>query len=299
MAFRGSSRVRRALAITWLASVVLQLPNTAQAQATAPLVWLNGDGPRSHEDHLALAVTAKVAGRSCFMQLDTGFNSAVRWQETESEEDPQVVVNVEFLGLAIDVGTSAKVAGHLQHCAPGGSVGTLGNAFFESGSLTIDLKNMALRYQAGSALAGDPTAEPMFYARWTPQGGHPLVEVRQDGVLLGYGLLDTGSASFGFAPLSESQWSRLTGSAPLAQTGHVRMFMVSSWNRQHACFETAPTGKLQAGHWAMGNSPVDYCPELGFTPPMRLEGVIGLDAFPDAVITVDYPAGRWLARPAR
>lgn len=232
------------------------------------------------------------------MQLDTGLNSAVRWQESVGVDEPEVLVEVEVLGLRMSVGTSSSIAGHLRHCAPGGSVGSLGNAFFEGGSLTIDLKQMALRYQAGSALSANPAAEPMFYARWTEQGGHPLVELRKDGTLVGYGLLDTGSASFGFAPLSEQAWNRVTASAPLAQTDHVRKFSVSSWNRQHPCFETKPAVRLHAGHWAMGNSPVDYCPELGFTPPLRLEGVIGLDAFSNAVVTIDYPAGRWLARPA-
>lgn len=293
----GSWRVRRALALAWLAGSVLQAP--AEAHRTAPLAWSNGDGPRSHDDHQALVVTANVAVRSCLMQLDTGLNSAVVWQEPDSLKEAQVMVDVEFLGLRRSVGTSQRVAGHLQHCAPGTSIGSFGNAFFDGGSLTIDLKKMALHYQAGSALASDPAAEPMFYARWTAQGGHPLVEVRQDGVLMGYGLLDTGSASFGFAPLSEVVWNRLTASAPLARTDRVRIFSVSSWNRQHACFETAPAASLQVGHWAMRSSPVDYCPELGFTPPLRLEGVVGLEAFSNAVVTIDYPAGRWLARPAQ
>lgn len=291
-----SLRLRRVLAFACLASLVFLTP--AHAEQTTPLLWLNGDGPRSHDDHQALVVTASVAGRPCLMQLDTGLNSAVLWQETVRADEPQVTVDVEVLGLKISVGTSSRIAAHLQHCAPGGSVGSLGNAFFEDGSLTIDLKKMALRYQAGSVLSGNPAAEPMFYARWTEQGGHPLVELRQDGMLVGYGLLDTGSASFGFAPLSELEWNRLTASAPLVQTDHVRKFATWSWNRQHFCFETKPAVRLQAGRWAMADSPVDYCPELQFTPAVRLEGVVGLDAFSNAAITIDYHAGRWLARPA-
>ena len=30
-----------------------------------------------------------------------------------------------------------------------------------------------------------------------------------------------------------------------------------------------------------------YCPELGFVPPVKVEGVLGLAAFTDAIVTID------------
>lgn len=232
------------------------------------------------------------------MQLDTGFNAAVRWQEPDPVNEPLVMVNVQLVGRSIDVATSPKIAAHLQHCAPGGSVGTFGNAFFEQGSLTIDLKRKVLRYATGPELAGDPAAQPMRYARWSPQGGHTLVEIRRAGKRSGYALLDSGSASLGFVPMTRSQWNRLTSSAPLAESARVRTFRVSTWNRQHTCFETSPTVRLQAGSWSLAHASVDYCPELGFTPPEKLEGIVGMTSFQDAVITIDYVSRRWLARTA-
>ena len=229
------------------------------------------------------------------MQLDTGLNEAVRWQEASAARERMVMVKVSIAGLSTSIATPRTMARHLRDCGPDAPIGSLGNALFEHGSLTLDLTQMQLRYERGSVLAADAAAEPMHYARWTAQGGHPLVEIRQDSELLGYGLLDTGSASIGFAPLSQAQWDRLTSSAPLAKSKDVRTFPISSWGRQHTCFDTAPTTRLQAGHWQLKTS-VTYCPELGFNPPQKIEGIVGLGAFPGAAITIDYPGERWLAR---
>jgi hypothetical protein len=160
------------------------------------------------------------------------------------------------------------------------------------------LKTPQLRYTPGSSLAGRPKAQPMFYARWTRQGGHPLVELREDGELTGYVLLDTGSAPFGFAPLSKSGWDRVTSSLPLVASKDVHAIPVSSWGRPHTCYEASSAVHLQAGMWPLINSPVTYCPELGFDPLVKIEGVVGLAAFTDAVVTIDYPSGRWLVERA-
>jgi len=291
----------RALARQVLAAAVMCFvtPDIVRAQATAPLIWVTGE-PTSEGDNkrMALAVTAQVAGRPCRMQLDTGFNDAVRWQMPAADRDQLVSVKVEFAGISLSVGTSAAVARQLTRCEPGDSVGTLGNAFFDGGTLRLDLKTPQLGYTPGSSLAEHPEAQPMFYARWTRQGGHPLVELREDGKLTGYALLDTGSAPVGFAPLSKSAWDRVTSSMPLAATKDVSPFLVSSWGRPHTCYKASSAVRLQAGRWTLMDSPVSYCPDLGFATPVKVEGVIGLAAFADAVVTIDYPSGRWLAERA-
>ncbi len=282
-----------------LAAVTLIVPSISDAQRSAPLTWIAGDFSGEYNQRVALAVTASVAGRPCQLQLDTGVNDAVRLPDGPPSLEQPVLVPVEFLGIAVSVPTTAEVAGKLHECRLGETVGTLGNAFFESGSLTLDLKASKLSYTPAPALAGDGRAQPMFYARWTPHGGHPLVELRRDGVLKGYVLLDTGSAASGFTPLSRAQWDAATGSAPLAATNSVSEFTVSSWGRALRCYATRGAAPLLVGSWPLGELPVSYCPELDFIPPVKLEGLVGLRGFADAVITIDYLSGRWLVARSR
>jgi len=53
---------------------------------------LNGDVPHGRNGHLALVATAKIDGRSCLMQIDTGVNEAVRWQQVDSERVASVTI---------------------------------------------------------------------------------------------------------------------------------------------------------------------------------------------------------------
>ena len=277
-----------------LVTAAFMVAPISHAQQSAPLTWIAGDFSGEHNSRVALAVTARVAGRPCLFQLDTGVNDAVRFYDGSPSVDKAVTLPVEFLGISVAVPTSVAVAGRLDKCQQGQLVGTLGNAFFESGSLTLDLQSSKVNFTSRPTLARDERAQPLFYARWTPHGGHPLVELRRAGVLEGYVLLDTGSAASGFSPLSRAQWDAATGSAPLAATNSVHEFAVSSWGRTLMCYSTQGAAPLQVGSWPLGLLPVTYCPELDFIPPVKLEGLVGLSGFTKAVITIDYLSGRWL-----
>ena len=282
-----------------LATAAFILPSIADAQRSAPLTWIAGSYSGEYNQRVALAVTARVAGRACQLQLDTGANDAVIFSDGPASLDNPVLVPVEFLGISVPVPTSTEVAAKLHECRQGETIGTLGNAFFESGSLTLDLKASKLSYTPGPVLADDVRGQPMFYARSTPHGGHPLVELRRDGMLQGYMLFDTGSAASGFTPLSRAQWDAVTESAPLAATNSVHEFAVRSWGRTLKCYATRGGAPLLAGSWPLGTPLVTYCPELDFVPPVKLEGLVGLRGFAEAVITIDYLSGRWLVAPSR
>ncbi len=276
------------------------LPLIADAERSAPLTWIGGDYSGEYNIRVALAVTARVAGRACQLQLDTGANDAVIFPGDPASLVKPVMVPVELLGISVSVPTSSEVAAKLRQCRQGETVGTLGNAFFEAGSLTLDLKASKRSYSPRPALAGDALGQPMFYARWTPHGGHPLVELRRDGALKGYVLLDTGSAASGFTPWSRAQWDAVTASAQLTDTNAVHEFEVPSWGRTLKCYATRASAPLQAGSWPLRTLLVTYCPELAFNPPVKVEGLVGLRGFGEAVITIDYLSGRWLvAQPRR
>lgn len=276
-------------------AMVVAAPTGGLAGASAPLIWIVADHAGEPAQRVALAVIAQVAGRPCELQLDTGLDEAVRWHAPTTSQDNRVTVPVRFAGILADVQTPAEIAHALRECKPDEIVGSLGNAFFDAGSLTLDLKTSQLRYTEGAALSAVPSAQPMRYARWGKHGGHTLVELRKDAVLQGWALLDTGSAAFGIATLSAAQWDAATSHAPLAATPGVREFQVSSWGRTHTCHVTRATASFRAGDWPLGQLPVSWCPDLGFTPPEKLEGVLGLRGFAGTVMTLDYVSGRWLA----
>ena len=279
-------------------AVVLVYPSIAAAQSSAPISWIAADYAGEFNQRAVLVVTARVAGRACRLQLDTGVNDAVLLLNAPASGDSSVPLPVEFLGISMVVPTSAKVAERLHECQHGEIVGTLGNAFFESGSLTLDLKASVLIYTPGPTLADDVRAQPMFYARWTPQGGHPLVELRRAGAMEGYVLLDTGSAASAFSALSRAQWDAVTGSAPLASTTAVQEFAIPSWGRTLKCFATRSAASMTVGNWPVGIPLVTYCPDLNFVPPVKVEGLVGLRGFSEAAITIDYMSGRWLVVPS-
>jgi hypothetical protein len=242
---------------------------------------------------VSLLVKARVEGRECKFQLDTGCDTAVVWHTYADAKRGMKDVAVTFDGITHSASASAEVLEAVRQCQPRDVVGTLGNAFFEQGSLVVDLKTPSVTYRAAPLLAGRPEAQPMFYARWGTEGGHPLIEARRDDGRLAYVLLDTGSVPFTLGLLSASEWNAATDSAPLHEDPQVRSFTIQAWGKEHTCF-SAPGRPLRVGVLAVPSGAVQYCPTLGFEPPIHLMGVVGMKLFGDATITIDYRSGRWL-----
>jgi hypothetical protein len=306
-------RARRIAAAAALAGVLATTPApgaaavrssatgaSAPADNSLPADWVLGDYGDQPGQRIALVVHALVAGRPCQLQIDTGLDEAVRWRGETGGRRRMVPLEVEFAGQTVTAPASPDVARQLANCPAGVTVGALGNAFFESGSLALDLKSARVRFTPGATLATRLDAQPLFYARAAGPGGHPLVEVRKDGTLRGYALLDTGSAALGFEPLAREQWDAVTGGLPLKPSPEVRAVAVQSGGRTHACLApaAATAASFQAGTWALAALPVAWCPTLAPALPLRLEGVLGLRGFADSVVTLDYVSGRWLVEKA-
>lgn len=293
---RPPARVTLAIA----SAATLLAPPVATA-VQVPIAWQLGDFAGRPNQRIALTVGAKIDGHACPMQVDTGSNAAVRWRDNAGAGAGRktVDVTVEFAGLRATVPTPPDKARQLARCGAGTPAGSLGNAFFDGGSLTIDLKTSRLRYAAGGVLAARLDAQPMFYARWTPQGGYPLVEIRKSGTLHGYAMVDTGGTAFGFMPAGKEQWDAATAGAPLRATDKVGSFTFPIGGRSLGCFVAPSAVTLQAGTWTLASPLVSYCPTLDVPVPLKLEGTLGLRGFGDSVITLDYVSGRWLVEKAR
>jgi hypothetical protein len=280
------------------------LRGEAHAEPTSfhPFHWHVGSLGGLPPAPLALLVPVKLGERDCDMQLDTGANASVIWHAANDNDGPRRPLKLSLGGLAAHAEVGPATQRAIDECSWGHAVGTLGNAFFERGTLTLDIARQRLAWQAGSALDKHPRARPFFYAApatdgWVYEGGHVFIELDAQQAGKGYGMLDTGAASAEIAVLDAAWWTRLTGSADM-QGPHITSFTVSSWGRSLAC-ASAPT-VMAVGIDNVG--PVarraTYCPELAFRPTIRVIGLVGLAPFMHSTVTIDYPGRRWLVETA-
>ncbi len=297
-----TSRLAALLAIVLLAALLAAPP---RARAQAPIAWQLGDFAGQPGQRLGLAVDAVVDGHPCAMRVDTGLDAAVQWSDGAKPGKRPVDVIVEFAGVRVAVPTAADKARQLAHCDAASPAGALGNAFFETGTLAIDLKASRVRFTTGGLLAARLDAQPMVYARWTPQGGYPLVEIRKGGALRGYALLDTGSAAITFAPSARAQWDAaiVASSGAKARTPGAadpgQAFATTVRGHALSCLAANAAAPFQAGTWTLTSPQVTWCPPAEAMPPLKLEGTLGLRGFRDAVVTLDYVSGRWAVEKAR
>lgn len=271
------------------------LPVTA-APHWYPFTWhvdRFADGP---PERLALFLPVSIDGAPCLVQLDTGANGEWIWagQAAPQEKLPRKRVTVELAGLRKEVWADAQNLRYVnpEVCAQR-AVATVGNGFFEQGTLRLDLGRARFAYAQEALLASDPGAQPFFYARWTASGGHVLVELTPQGGQPGYALLDTGAVRFGLAATSADEWPAISGNAPLAAGGKVRAFTLHSWGKEVRCFETPADRSVRVGGAMLDQVTASYCVDQGFQSPIKLVGVLGLRPFGTRVITLDYRSRRW------
>lgn len=267
----------------------------AAAPAWQPFTWHVDSFAGGPPERLALFLPARIDGAPCLVQLDTGANGELMWAGAADGAATKRLVTVELAGIRRQVWADP---GNLRYANPQvcalRAVATVGNAFFEHGTLTLDLGNARFAFTPGPTLASNPAAHPLFYARWAATGGHPLVEVHVAGGPPGYALLDTGAVRFGLAATDAAEWAALTDGAPLAAGGPVRQFSLNSWGKDVRCFETTVKKPLALAGAVLEQTRATYCVDQGFRSPVKLVGVLGLLPLGGHVITLDYPSRRWM-----
>jgi hypothetical protein len=189
---------------------------------------------------------------------------------------------------------------HLEQIRNGDckTIASVGNAFFEDGSLILDLRNSRYKFEQAAVLASSPKTQPLIYAQWYEVGGHLLVEVKLPSGENKYAMLDTGAASFGLSPLSASAWADLVGRPPVAGPG-ISEYKVNSWGKQISCFETDRPGPLViATQHSLETFRVSYCQHPDFSTKQKVAGLLGLRDLMGSVITLDYRSLRWTVEDA-
>lgn len=278
--------------LTWLFFTLCTAPVLGHAQSDwRAVVWeYDKVTPERPKERVALALPAQFDGHPCTVQLDTGMNGAFQWHgDADGESTP---VRFEVAGVVKQYKVDQH---HLEQIRKGDceAIASVGNAFFDDGSLILDLRNSRYKFEQAAVLASSPQAQPLIYAQWYDVGGHLLVEVKVPSGEIQYAMLDTGAASFGLSPLTASAWSDLVGVPPAAGPSVVE-YKVNSWGKQISCFETDKPGPLViARQHALTTFRVSYCEHPDFSTKQRLAGLLGLRDLMDSVITLDYRSRRW------
>jgi hypothetical protein len=228
--------------------------------------------------HAAIFLPAKVDGVDSFVQLDTGANG--RFIPAARPADPA--------GREVNIEVASHTVRALlpQPVHAGERAGTVGNAFFEHGTLTIDLKNARFSYAEQAALRDDSTAAPFKYVHhegW--DGGHIVVPLSLPDQPPQDAMFDTGAAIFTFVPLQRSLYETLRGAGG-------QQLAVPSWGVDIGC-ETSPLGMpLRVSQYTLDTGMLGLC-KLPVDIGVPLAGVIGLAGLADQTITIDYPSRRW------
>lgn len=264
----------------------------AQPQASR-FEWAMGTFAGQQDVRVAMLVPVLIEGRPCHMQLDTGLPRAVAWHEYSGDNDATQAIKVSFAGHETLVEASRSVRDMVSKCQPGEPVGSLGNAFFEHGTLSIDLKGQRISHQAGSTLqASDPGAHPFTYAKSDTGGAHIVTDVCL-GDEKGLALLDTGSTALELSAFETEGWKRLTNDTPLHASDRVAVFDVHAWGAQHPCFMARSAVPWRIASKAPSHPTVTHCPTIRMESKPELLGVVGMKPFMDDTLVIDYPARLW------
>lgn len=255
--------------------------------------------PGTKAEKVAIVLPVTINSIPCFMQLDTGIQKPVIWGDrpNEFEGSRQVAVKLRVLSISARVTAPTQTLKLLRAkhgCSVDDPIGTLGNAFFEHGTLTLDLRRSRFAFTPKALLAHTPDAHPFIYANWSGgAGGLILVDIKRPGGSEGKAGLDTGSARFGLIVNNAQDWADQTAGVPLENNDNVKAFKIPSWGREITCYETTPSQPLEVAGVRLSPVPVAYCPELGAKPPVKLIGILGMRALGKRILTLDYLSKRW------
>ena len=235
--------------------------------------WVSfGDFP-----HAAVILPATVNGQACFVQLDTGANGRFIPAGQATGAPVDIVVGQHTVKASVPQPLQAG-----DRCR----AGTVGNGFFDNGSLTLDLQHSRFSYSDAAVLRNDSEAEPFRYVQhegW--EGGHIVMPVTLPGQPPQEAMFDTGAALFSFAPLQLSLYEALrsSDSEPLK---------VPSWGNEIGCETSRLTTALRVSRYTLDGGVLGHC-KMGVDIGVPLAGIVGLAGLAGQTITIDYPSRKW------
>ena len=256
--------------------------------------WQNFAEPYSRKSASpAVIVYGTVDGIKCKFQIDTGLDFPYRWNQRVESTSKFTNSTIEVLGISEQLSISNITLDQVHSpngCVAIGNIASLGNGFFESGTIELDLKHSRMRFFKKAVLQNAKNSQPFFYARWGDDsvGGHALVEIANAGSVVGYALLDTG-VPMAFSTFSNDDFKLWTDDFSDA----LKERLVSSWGRTHSCtVASIKVGSPYAAARSLYGGEVSFCPNLNFKTPIKLAGIIGLQAFDNCYLYIDFLSKR-------
>jgi hypothetical protein len=219
--------------------------------------------------HAVVMLPATVNGMACYVQLDTGANGGFIPAGNTDAASTDIVIGPHTIKDD-------------DRCR----AGTVGNAFFEKGTLILDLKNSSFAYSGDAILRNDSDAAPFTYVHhegW--DGGHITVPITLLGQAPQQALFDTGAALFTFAPLQQSLYEALRGAES-------RPLTASSWGKDIGCEISRVTAPLRVSQYTLDSGVLGHC-KKAVDIGVPLAGIVGLGGFAGQTITIDYPSRKW------
>jgi hypothetical protein len=291
--------VRLRLALVCLFPVVCAVAASAETERWHSFEWGSATIAGRYNSKTFILLPATVDGAACKLQLDTGANAAFIWSSSvqvdreEANQDKRDVA-IELAGKHMQItATAAQLTKVHEPGCGGGKLASIGNAFFDDGSLVLDLPHARYAFEQRSVLSAHPDAHAMRYRIPGWSGGLPLVDIELTGNLNGLALLDTGAARFGLSVFKETDWSQATGGLALRAGPAVEEYQVASWGRQITCLESATMLAFHTAGQQFTGAPISICPGVA-KPSLPIFGLLGLRPFLDRKITLDYVSEKWL-----
>ncbi|NYE63036.1 hypothetical protein FHW58_004258 [Duganella sp. 1224] len=258
---------------------------TAPVARAADWVAFRWTGPHAFP-HAAVLLPARVDGMDCYVQLDTGANGRfIPAGRADATDTPAREVTVSVAGHSVKASVPQVLLvalssdGHRR-------AGTVGNGFFENGTLTLDLRHARVSYSDDALLRDDSDAAPITYVRhegW--EGGHITVPITLPGEPQQQALFDTGAALFTFAPLRQSLYEAL-------RSAESRPLTASSWGEDIGCDISPLTTPLRVSQYTLDSGVLGHC-RKAVDIGVPIAGIVGLGGFADRTITIDYPSRKW------
>lgn len=291
---RGINRVARHA--VWIFGLLCSLQVHGVEPQWHAFEWLEAEVvPGAGAVKAGVVLPIKVNGVDCYGQLDTGAPNSLIWHQQAPPGQPLREADIEIAGRHRVVLASSGQMDTLGACKDG-LIATIGNGFFDDGTLTLDLKNARFSFVSASSLGKEPLSSPFAFPRWSGnEGGHIVVRLGLPSGQEADVLFDTGAASFGLSALTEDDWRGLTGNEPLRASATVRTYSVNSWGKQIPCYDTTLPGSIRVVQGlSVSNSRIAYCAQEAFKPGQKLVALLGLRDLNDCVITLDFLARRWM-----
>jgi hypothetical protein len=296
-------RIRLALLACGL---LFQVPAFAQWY---PFDWAEMPGFSNRRGAISLPV--ELDGIECHMQLDTASPNSILYRDalpaklspepgSERLAIAQFRIGAERSARSFDLIYAPRPGGQPTGC--GDVVGTIGSDYLVGASLTLDLPGARFQIRRG------PAPEPKGGVAGAHVLAMELLEVPRIGVspainaTLANGeavklLFDTGSAPIEIQVFVEDNWLKLVGVQTLAD---VKPNAVPRWGAWMSCYNAPTREAVSYGGLVLKPGAIaTLCVDPRDVPkPSWLYGVIGLAAFANDRITLDYAAGKLIVEPS-